>query len=59
MEKHGEINPFYTTSDFWDCECKEGRYIHAKYVAICHKCGAKREDSPDSRMEEIDAALDN
>ena len=57
MEKHGEANPFYTTSDFWDCDCVLGNYIHSALVDKCFKCGALRENSPDARIDEIEASL--
>lgn len=41
------------TSDcFWDCECDE-RYIHLKSEPMCPVCGAKADESPDSRFDEI------
>lgn len=41
-----------TTSDFWDCECEE-EYIHHSGQPCCTKCGAIREDCPDSRLSEV------
>jgi hypothetical protein len=43
-----QINP-----NFWDCEC-EKNYIHPKTQKECAICGAKSEDMPDSRQNEID-----
>lgn len=41
-----------TTDQYWDCECKES-YIHPASQHKCSKCGATREDSPDSIVEEV------
>lgn len=41
-----------TTSDFWDCEC-ETEYIHHSGQSCCTKCGAIREECPDSRVTEV------
>ena len=41
-----------TTPHFWDCECKQD-YIHPKAQATCDKCGADSDNSPDSRVEEV------
>ncbi|MBN2115427.1 MAG: hypothetical protein JW730_02590 [Anaerolineales bacterium] len=43
---------FYTSSLFWDCECEE-HYIHPVYQDQCLLCGARREDQPDARVDEI------
>ena len=45
-----------TTSEYWDCECKEN-YIHPKTEESCAKCGLKREDQPDSRVNEVERFL--
>jgi hypothetical protein len=37
---------------FWDCEC-EKQYIHSKNTPSCLRCGAKHEDQPDARANEI------
>lgn len=41
-----------TTPEYWDCECEE-EYIHLAGQPCCTKCGAVREDCPDSRLAEI------
>jgi hypothetical protein len=46
------ITDVQTTPLFWDCECKEN-YIHNCNDAVCNNCGCKRDDSPDSRPNEI------
>jgi len=38
---------------FWDCECREGGYIHPYYQQICSKCGATHDDQPESRADEV------
>ncbi len=38
--------------NYWDCEC-EVRYIHNKKEEKCEKCGAIREEQPDSRLNEV------
>lgn len=46
-----------TDPNFWDCECKGNDYIHPKSQKRCKKCGARAADQPDSRVNEIEAAL--
>jgi len=41
-----------TTQLFWDCECNE-RYIHHFTDDACNNCGCERNESPDSRLNEI------
>ena len=41
-----------TDPNYWDCECKE-RYINPKTLIHCPRCQAYRDDSPDSRVIEI------
>jgi len=44
-----------TDPRFWDCECVR-LYIHNKRIDThCDLCGAKHEDQPDSRVNEIAA----
>jgi hypothetical protein len=45
-----------TDPNFWDCECAAD-YIHPKKQKNCKKCGTRSEDQPDSRVNEIQAAL--
>ena len=49
-------NQFSTTEQFWDCEC-EVNYIHPKSLLVCPRCGAHQDDRPDSRTNEVFAAL--
>ncbi len=48
----GRADAFYTTPLFWDCECEQG-YIHSCTEETCAICKATREESPDSRIDEI------
>jgi len=41
-----------TTSEYWDCEC-EGLYIHPYNHYTCVICNARRDDQPDSRVNEV------
>ena len=43
---------FATTPIFWNCACYEG-YIRPASEAECYACLAKRDQSPDSRVDEI------
>jgi len=47
-EDHGDI---VTTPDFWDCGCTVD-YVHPKTEDVCPKCGFKRDEQPDSRLDE-------
>ena len=40
------------TDEFWDCECEKD-YIRSKTEVNCSKCGAFRDEQPDSRQEEV------
>jgi len=42
----------HTSPDYWDCEC-DVHYIHPLDDEECPVCGAVREDSPDSMLDEI------
>lgn len=45
----------YTTEKYWDCEC-ERNYIHSSSETVCPKCGAHRDEQPDSIVAEVIAA---
>lgn len=45
-----------TTPAFWDCECEEN-YIHPRNISRCGRCGAKRDDQPDARLDEVKEML--
>ena len=47
-----------TTEDYWDCEC-EGFYLHSKDQDACPKCGSRHQDSPDSRVVELEEGIQN
>ena len=49
IENHGT---FKTTSEYWDCQCSD-KFIHPTSTQSCLVCGAKKEDQPDSRVNEI------
>jgi len=40
------------TDKYWDCEC-ETNYIHHYTKESCPVCGARREDQPPSRVNEV------
>ena len=41
---------------FWDCEC-ETEFIHSASEQSCPRCGARRDDQPNSRADEVHAAI--
>jgi len=45
-----------TTPDFWDCECEED-FIHSSADEACPTCGARRDEQPDSRVNEVSEML--
>lgn len=46
-----------TNPQYWDCNCLKN-YIHHKVDRyVCPKCGAKEEEQPDSRVDEIRLVL--
>ena len=46
-----------TTGEYWDCECKDD-YIHKKTErTTCTRCGTEEQDQPDSRVDEVIAAI--
>ena len=51
-----EVSP-ELSSDYWDCECRR-KYIHHNSLDRCPRCGAKRENCPDSRKSEVDEGRD-
>jgi hypothetical protein len=51
LERHGD-GDIITTDQYWDCEC-EHNFIHPKECPICFKCGAIKEEQPDSRVNEV------
>jgi len=56
ITKYTDLENLFS-EDFFDCEC-ETHYIHSKDDDNCIKCGANKEDQPDSIMAEI-KVLDN
>jgi len=53
IEPVGDIT---TTPEFWDCECPD-KYIRPAFLAGCLKCGAEKDEMPDSRIEEVENAM--
>ena len=47
-----------TTEKYWDCECAQN-YIHLKSKAECLICGARHDEQPDSRVNEVENMLNN
>lgn len=43
------------TPEYWDCECEKD-YIHHRCETMCAACEARREDQPQSRVNEVIAA---
>ena len=53
LNTYGEGEDAVTLSSlFWDCEC-DVNYIHHVSEDRCEFCETYREDSPESRLEEI------
>ena len=44
-----------TTPQYWDCECRN-LYIHGRTEFACRRCGAERDEQPDSHVSEVTAA---
>ena len=51
---------FSTTSNYWDCECKEN-FIHPRSQSKCSVCGTEEEscEAPDSRVNEVRQLIGN
>lgn len=43
-------------ADFWDCECAEN-FIHVAGVHDCPRCGAVKDDQPNSIVAEVTLIL--
>jgi hypothetical protein len=48
-----DIGDIQITKKYWDCDCLTN-YIHPDYVTCCGRCGALKEDQPDSRVKEVE-----
>ena len=49
-------NPYFiTTHLYWDCEC-DREYIRPASMLMCEDCGALKDESPDSRLNEVRSA---
>jgi len=49
LEKIGDVT---LTDEYWDCDC-EDNYIKSVSLDHCEDCGAYREQSPDSHLNEV------
>ena len=49
LEKIGDVT---LTDEYWDCDC-EDNYINPVSLDRCEDCGAHREQSPDSHLDEV------
>jgi len=63
IEQYGQDPATVTHPGYWDCECKTN-YIRPKQSLgadqskfECPLCGAREDDQPDSRADEVAAAL--
>jgi len=45
-----------TTEMYWDCECDD-KYIQKSTKEMCEKCGAYRDEMPDSRVNEVEEGI--
>jgi hypothetical protein len=53
MESHiSEGKVFFTTAQYWDCECEED-HIHSVQLPKCDVCGRTAVESPDARVDEV------
>ena len=43
---------FMTTNLYWDCNC-DSNFIRPSGMSMCEDCGAWRDESPDSRINEL------
>lgn len=43
---------FVTTDSYWDCECPDN-YIKDRNQDECEICNSKKEDQPESRVNEV------
>ena len=43
------------TPEYWDCEYEGEDYIRPAKQRVCSKCGRFRDESPDSRVLEVEA----
>jgi len=49
-----DYKPIKTRSDYWDCECDNFYIHHKKTEPYCPQCDRGHEESPDSRVEEVE-----
>ena len=49
---HDMVGSPELSSDYWDCQCDE-KYIHPNSSDKCSRCGAERDEMPDSHQNEV------
>lgn len=54
LEKIGDIT---LNHEYWDCDCEKD-FIHSNTRSTCNKCNYERDESPNSRENEIIIYLD-
>lgn len=54
--EHGQDPATVTNPAYWDCECEKD-YIRPKSKPECFTCNTCEDDQPDSRADEVAAAL--
>lgn len=42
-----------TVKEFWNCGCEENFVHHRNKEFVCHNCGAKEGESPDSKRIDV------
>jgi len=52
QKKEGDLMDIILNPNYWDCEC-ESDYIHPNTDKKCNRCGALREEQPESRKDEV------
>ena len=54
MSNNNEISEIILSPDYWDCECPDEKgYIHPISEKECLHCGARQEDCPEARENEV------
>lgn len=56
IEQYGQDPATVTNPAYWDCECEKD-YIRPKSKPECFTCNTCEDDQPDSRADEVAAAL--
>jgi len=57
LNKYGErietVGGVSLNLEYWDCDCEEN-YIHSSKIPYCKICNTYEDDSPNSRMDEVE-----